>query len=105
MARTVGMIALAVLLLGLAGRDTTGDTSLPPVKPIPAKSASAAPPPAAEAVGKRHRVEKSLFKIEVSLKGSLEAADMTEVAYKHHGNSPSGTTPLTIVKAVEHGRR
>jgi multidrug resistance efflux pump len=51
-----------------------------------------------------HKVEKGPFKVEVALKGVLEAGEMTPVALSLEAWTPqSGGSPLIVLKAVEHG--
>jgi multidrug efflux pump subunit AcrA (membrane-fusion protein) len=59
--------------------------------------------PAKEAAAKpaTHKVEKEPLKVEVSLKGILEAGDMTEVAL--HPESADAKGLLSVLKAVEQG--
>jgi len=72
-------LALGGVLLVAAGADE------------PKKESAAAKP--------THKVEKRPFKIEVSLKGTLEAETAAEVAL----SLEAGASPLVVRKAVEHG--
>jgi multidrug efflux pump subunit AcrA (membrane-fusion protein) len=105
MRRLFALLGSVALLLALTGCDLTGENKpqpKPDKEPPNKVGAPGVPLPASPAT---HRVEKGPFKIEVALKGTLEAAEMTEVAFKHHGG-PSllgGAGPLTIVKVVEQG--
>src|SRR5207245_1363122 len=54
---------------------------------------------------KTHKVEAKPFKIELSIKGALEANEATWIA--HHPmptmNLPYAPGPMTVVKVAEHG--
>jgi RND family efflux transporter MFP subunit len=67
------------------------------------EGAPAAKAPATAAMPGRYTVEKGPFKIEVVFKGTLEAEDMSEVAFRPESQGPEARTTLTVVRAVEHG--
>ena len=52
---------------------------------------------------KTHKVEKGLFKLEVTLKGILEAETMTEVYLTPEAYTPEVRGIMRVLKAVEHG--
>jgi multidrug resistance efflux pump len=107
-ARLLACIAFTFTLAGCHARKGFAEAKQPaaakPTKPsnqtVPGNSvpATAAGQLAAQPAKGTCKVEKGPFKIEVSLKGVFEAEDMTEVAV--HVDSWS---PLTVLKAVEHG--
>jgi multidrug efflux pump subunit AcrA (membrane-fusion protein) len=64
----------------------------------PEKPAAAASKPAT------HKVERGPFKVEVSLKGTFEAEEATEVRLSPQAWIPAmGAAPMTVLHAVEHG--
>jgi hypothetical protein len=70
-----------------------------------AKEKSKKPAPATEAVSKKatHKVEKGPFKVEVSLKGILESAAMSEVLISPEAFTPENRGQLRVLKALDHG--
>ena len=86
MRQRVGVISCliaAVLILGVP--------PLPAAGPLFKQAAPAGKPAT-------HKVEKGPFRVEIALKGVLEAAEMTEVILR-----PETWTSLSVLKAVEHG--
>jgi multidrug resistance efflux pump len=91
---------LACLALVLAGCDLAPQAGPgAPAAKGPAGTGAAA---AATKPG-RYTVRKGPFKIEVALKGTLEAEGMSEVAYRPEAQAAEAQAKLTVVKAVEHG--
>ena len=91
----LGVLVVAALAGGLAGS----------VQPKPqTKASKPAEKPAKESKPATHKVEKGPFKIELSLKGTFEGEDMTEVRLSPKAWIPAlGAAPMTVLKAVEHG--
>lgn len=92
-------LACLAFLFVVAGCEP-GDTEVAQ-KPDAAKPA--APAKEAPAKAATHKVEKEPFKVEVSVKGVLEAEDMTEVYIRPEAWLPNSGGMLTVLKAVEHG--
>jgi len=93
--RSVTCIAFLFVVAGCEPGDTEVAQKPDAVKPAPVKEA-----PAKAAT---HKVEKEPLKIEVNLKGTLEAEDMTEVYIRPEAWLPNTGGMLTVLKAVEHG--
>ncbi len=91
----LGVLVVAALAGGLAGS----------VQPKPqTKAPKPAEKPAKESKPATHKVEKGPFKIELSLKGTFEGEDMTEVRLSPKAWIPAlGAAPMTVLTAVEHG--
>ncbi len=84
------IVAVAFLCWGVLAQEKKAEKT-DPAKPAPAK-------------GGTHKVEKGVFKIEVSLKGVFEAEEMTDVFLKPETwGGPMGGGMLQIAKAVEQG--
>src|SRR5438874_1596664 len=89
---------LAVLLLLPAALLGGDPEPRPPRKPSEAGAKAKAPRPPT------HKVVRKPFKIEVTLKGVLEAPDRVEVALRPEAwQDPRGG--LMVLEAVEHGAR
>jgi HlyD family secretion protein len=80
----IGCLVAAVLILGVP--------PLPAAGPLFKQAAPAGKPAT-------HKVENGPFRVELSLKGVLEAEEMTEVVLR-----PESWTSLSVLKAVDHGR-
>lgn len=79
----IGCLIAAIVILGVP--------PLPAANPL-VKQAAAAGKPAT------YKAEKGSFRVELTLKGVLEAAESTEVVLR-----PEAWTSLTVMKAVDHG--
>jgi multidrug efflux pump subunit AcrA (membrane-fusion protein) len=66
-----------------------------------------AAPPAAESLPATHKVEKKPFKIELTVKGILEAEETAAISYRPHlmVQPPPSQGPLTIRQIVPHGAK
>ncbi len=71
----------------------------------PAKDKDKADRPAAEVKPTTHKVEKKPFKIELTVKGILEAAEAAEISYRPQPmvQPPPSQGPLVIRKIAPHG--
>jgi HlyD family secretion protein len=92
----LGVLVMAAVAGGLAVSAQPRQQTRAPK--APEKPAVAASKPAT------HKVEKGPFKVEVSLKGTFEAEDATEVRLSPKAWIPAmGAAPMTVLHAVEHG--
>jgi len=76
---------------------------LPPDEPAKKPDKPNTAPVKDAARGTSHKVERGPFKIEVTLKGILEAAEMTEIVLRPESWGVDARHPFTVLKAVEHG--
>ena len=97
MTRTFRHFGFGFLLLGFTGSVLLGQ-SKDGVKKAETK---AEPAPAAKAA--THKVEKAPFKIEVTLRGTFEAQDTTELVLRPEVWTNDLRGSLSVLKAVEHG--
>src|SRR5205807_240452 len=94
-AKIIPCLAIVALLTGLVfTQEPTKDK----------KSEGKGSSPAADAPA-THKVEKKPFKIEVSVKGILEAEETAEISYRPHPmvQPPPSQGAMTIRKIVDHG--
>jgi multidrug resistance efflux pump len=96
MSKRIGCLALVAAALALAGHQLSADpeSKKPDKTSIPAKDT---PKPAT------HKVEKGPFKVEVAVKGTFEAENMTEISLNPEAWTPDTRGMMTVLKAVEHG--
>ncbi len=87
------------LLLCLPVVLAVASCQLPPDEAAKKPEKAPAAPAREAARGASHKVERGPFKIEASLKGILEASEMTEIALRPEAWGP----PFTVLKAVSHG--
>jgi multidrug resistance efflux pump len=98
----VGCLVLALLAIGYAASHGVGQdrqTDNKKIKPSAGQIKRSEEP----AKAPTYLVEREPFKIEVTLKGVLEAEEMTPVALNLEAWPQSGGGSLTVQKAVEHG--
>src|SRR5262245_46401687 len=91
-ARITRSLVACTLLLGLGAHSEAQDAATSPGKPAAAHAAGAGQP-------KSCKVEVGTIKVEVTLKGTVEAQRLAEVSLKPE----AWTTPLTVERAIEHG--
>jgi multidrug resistance efflux pump len=93
-----GITVLLAAILAATGCDDQGLPSSKDKKDGVAEKSSTPPAKEAASKGPTHKVEKGPLKIEVTLKGVVEAEDSAEVVLR-----PEAWTNLSVLKAVEHG--
>jgi multidrug efflux pump subunit AcrA (membrane-fusion protein) len=101
MTNWVRAAAYLCLALVVAGCEQVSQTDK---KTETGKAKTSAAAPAAAVKPPTHKVEKGPFKIDVTLKGVFEAAEMTEIALSPEAWTPDTRGMLTVKKAVEHGK-
>jgi multidrug efflux pump subunit AcrA (membrane-fusion protein) len=99
--RSLGCLLFIATLAGCEDVPAVDQVKAPkdgkPAKPAP-EAAKHVP-----AKGPTHRVEKGPLKVEVDLKGVVEAVDTAEVALRPEAWSPHTGGQLIVLRAVEHG--
>ncbi len=95
MSRAMKMVTLAVVLIAAGGLTAARDE--PKAKDAKTSDAPKAPKPPT------HKVEKSLFRVDLALKGVFETPAMTEVTVHFEAWNPP-MAPLRVASAVEPGR-
>ncbi|HEV3256918.1 MAG TPA: HlyD family efflux transporter periplasmic adaptor subunit [Gemmataceae bacterium] len=94
--RTLGCLAVLFVLAGCDLAPENGQVKKPDQQAKKKPAAPAAKPAT-------HKVEKEPFKVELTLKGTFEAEDMTEVTLSPEAWTSDAHGALTVKTAVEHG--